>query len=822
MSLIKRFLPHILVVLGFIIVSLAYFNPVLSGKKIRQGDIVQYSGMAKQQTDFRNQTGEEPYWADNAFGGMPTYQMGAQYPHNYIKKLDRLIRFLPRPADYLFLYFIGFYILLLILKVDYKLAFLGSLAFGFSTYFIIIIGVGHNAKAHAIGYMPLVLSGIILTFRKKYIWGFLLLAVSMALEIAANHFQMTYYLFLLVLVLGVTYIIDAYKKKEIVTYFKSIGVMILAVFFSLLLNATSLLATREYTQFSTRGNTGLTIQPNGEEKKSVGLDFDYITQYSYGKLESFNLFIPRFMGGASYENLGTDSNVYEELLKLGLPPNQAKSYTEHVPTYWGDQPIVGAPAYIGATVLFLFVLAIFLVDRKVKYWVIGGSVLALLLSWGKNLSFLTEFFIDYFPLYNKFRAVSSIQVIIELCVPILAIIGLHKLLNKDVDNESKIKALTYAVASVGGLAVLFLLLKSTLFSFSGLADSMLLEQGGPSYLRAIKEDRKAIFTADTLRSLVLVLLIAAGCWFYLKEKLKENLLLIGIGVLIVFDLVVVDWNYVNKDNFVSLREFNKPFIANKADKEVFKDKGHFRVYDVTANPFNSGRASYFHNALGGYHAAKPGKIQELFEFYLAKNNVGVMNMLNVKYIITQDEDGVKALTNPHANGNAWFISTIKSVVSTNEEILALKDINTKNEAIINSKYTAPSKMNSLHLSTTSFKIDSLASVNLESHKPNHLVYESVNTEDGFVVFSEMYYKNGWKAFIDGKPQSIFPVNYVLRGLPVPAGKHKIEFKFDPQVVKTGSTITLASSIIFALLVLSGLYFQYKKTGGLLSLTKEDK
>ncbi len=815
MSLLKRFLPHILVILAFIIASLAYFNPVLSGKKMRQSDIVQYTGMAKQQTDFRNQTGEEPYWADNAFGGMPTYQLGAQYPHSYIKKLDRLLRFLPRPADYLFLYFIGFYILLLVLKVDYKLAFLGSLAFGFSTYFIIIIGVGHNAKAHAIGYMPLVLSGIILTFRKKYSLGFFLLAISMALEIAANHFQMTYYLFLLVLVLGVSYLVDAYKKKQIPDYFKSLGVMVVAVFFSLLLNATSLLATREYTQYSTRGNTGLSIEPNGKEKpKSSGLDFDYITEYSYGKAETLNLFIPRFMGGSSSEDIGTNSNIYSELLRLGMPPMQAKSISESAPTYWGDQTYVGAPAYIGAVVIFLFVLALFLVSGRLKWWVVGGALLALLLSWGKNFSFLTEFFINFFPLYNKFRAVSSIQVIIELCVPILAIVGLHKLLTNKVEEEAKIKAIKYATAIVGGLALVLLLFKSALFDFSGANDSYFIQQLGPDFVRALKEDRKAMFTSDTLRSLVLVVLTAAACWLYLKGKLKENLLVVGLGILILIDLVSVDWKYVNKSNFVSAREFSKPFVPNAADKEILKDESHFKVYDLTANPFNSGRASYFHNAIGGYHAAKPGRMQELFEFYLAKNDVGVINMLNVKYIITQDKDGVKALNNPYANGNAWFISSLKPVNNTNDEILSLKELDTKKEAVIHSKFKDV-------VSKTTFTVDSLAAITLTDHKPNHLIYQSNNQSDGFAVFSEIYYP-GWQAYIDGAPTGHVQVNYTLRGLPIPAGNHKIEFKFEPQVVKTGTAIMLTSSIIFMLLFVGSIFYQYKKTGSLLSLTKDDK
>ncbi|MEW7278076.1 YfhO family protein [Aquimarina sp. 2201CG1-2-11] len=769
---------------------------------MRQGDIVQYTGMAKQQTDYRNQTGEEPYWADNAFGGMPTYQLGAQYPHSYIKKLDRLIRFLPRPADYLFLYFVGFYILLLVLKVDYKLAFLGSLAFGFSTYFIIIIGVGHNAKAHAIGYMPLVLSGIILTFRKRYIWGGLLLAAAMGLEIAANHFQMTYYLFLLVLVLGIAYLIDGYKKKEIPAYFKSIGVMVIAVVFSLLLNATNLMATKEYTQYSTRGDSGLTIQANGKEKVASGLDFDYITEYSYGIAETFNLFIPRFMGGSSAEDIGTDSETYTELLNLGMPASQAKSIVERAPTYWGDQTYIGAPAYIGAVVIFLFVLALFLIKGRLKWWIVGGSVLALLLSWGRNLKFLTVLFIDYFPLYDKFRAVSSIQVIIELCFPILAIVGVHKFLKSSVDKEAKLKALKYATAIVGGIAVIFLLFKSVIFSFSGSNDGVFIQQLGPNFVRALKEDRKSIFTIDTVRSLVLVLLVATGCWYYVKGKLKENLFLIAIGVLLLIDLVPIDRKYVNNSNFVSSREFNKPFRANKADKEIDKDKGHYRVYDLTANPFNSGKASYFHNALGGYHAAKPGRIQDLYEFYLVKNDVGVMNMFNVKYIITEDEDGVKALTNPYANGNAWFVAAIKEVTSANDEILALKDTDTKKEAIVHSKF-----MNGIE--KNKFVTDSLASISLTKHKPNHLVYESSNTEDGFAVFSENYYP-GWQAYINGAPVAHVQVDYTLRGLSIPAGKNVVEFKFDPPVVKTGSMITMTSSFLFILLIAGALFFEYRK------------
>jgi len=380
----KKILPHALIIVGFVAASLLYFNPVLKGKQIFQSDIMQYTGMAKQQNDFRAETGKETYWTNGAFGGMPTYLLGAKYPHNYIKKLDLSLRFLPRPADYLFLYFIGFYILLLVLKVDFKLAALGALAFGFSTYLIILLGVGHNSKAHAIAYMPLVLSGILLTFQRKYIFGFLLTVIAMSLEIVANHFQMTYYLLLLVIVLGIAYLIDAYRKQQLPHFFKSVGILTVAVILSIGLNATNIMATQEYVGESYRGKSELTINPDGSAKEVTnGLDKEYITEYSYGIIESFNLFIPRFMGGSTYENVGRDSNVYDAFISLGAMPIQALNEVKQAPTYWGDQPIVEAPAYVGAVTIFLFVLGLFLVKGRLKWWLVGGVILSWLLSLGK-------------------------------------------------------------------------------------------------------------------------------------------------------------------------------------------------------------------------------------------------------------------------------------------------------------------------------------------------------------------------------------------------------------------------------------------------------
>lgn len=800
----KSILPYLLAVIGFIVLSLAYFNPVLKGKQIFQNDIRHYRGMAKQQTDFRNDTGEETYWTNSAFGGMPTYQLGAQYPHNYIKKLDKTLRFLPRPADYVFLYFLSFFILLLVLKTDYKLAFLGALAFGFSTYLIIILGVGHNSKAHAIAYMPLVLSGILLTFRKRYIPGFLLTAIALGLEIFANHYQMTYYLLLLVLVLGITYLFFAIKRNTLPDFFKAVGVLLLAVILSIGMNATNILATQEYVKDSTRGTSDLTITPSGLPKEtSNGLDKDYITEYSYGITESLNLFIPRFMGGGNSEDVGRNSNTYEAFRVLGATPVQALEEAKRAPMYWGDQPIVEAPAYVGAVVIFLAIFALFLVKGRLRGWLLGGILLSLLLSYGKNLSLLTDFFIDYVPLYNKFRAVSSIQVILELCFPVLAIFGLVKLFNQSVEKEQKLKALKISTLTLGGLSLVLLVFKSVFFDFKGLYDDSYAASYGQQFVNALQEDRMVLFNEDTIRSLVLVILSAAIIWLYLKKKIHQNKTIIAFGVLIVFDLVAVDRRYVNNEDFISKRQIESPFQATQADQRILQDTTHFKVLDLTVNPFNSGRTSYFHNAFGGYHAAKPRRAQEIMSYQIQKNNLQVLNMLNIKYIIQADEQGqAVAMENPGANGNAWFVERLKTVNTATDEMQALDSLQTKIVAV--------SSDVSLTQTEDLFSVDSTATIQLKDVQPNYLKYELNNPNDGFAVFSENYYAHGWQATIDGQKVDHYRVDYLLRGLPVPAGKHTIEFKFDPQVVKTGSAISLASSILVGLLLVAGLFYEFRK------------
>lgn len=807
---VKRLLPHIGMLAVFVIITLVYFSPVLQGKKIFQSDIVQYAGMAKQQTDFREATGEEPYWTDSAFGGMPTYQLGAKYPHNWIKKLDLTIRFLPRPADYVFLSFICFYILLLSLKLDWRYAGLGAIAFGLSTYLIVILGVGHNSKAHAVAYFPLVLSGIVLTFRRKYILGFIVAALGASLEIVANHVQMTYYLFLLILVMGIAYLIDAVRKKELKHYFVSVGILALAGILALGTNAASLMATSEYTAFSTRGKSEITINPDGTEKaeKAAGLDTEYINQYSYGISETLDLYVAGLFGGSNSEPFNPDSEFVDFLRKQNVPANQIEDiYGQFGLYYWGAQPGVSGPAYIGAVVIFLFVLALFLVKGRLKWWLVGGAVLSLLLSYGSNLSWFTDLWIKYFPLYNRFRAVTSIQVITELCVPILAVFGLMKMLQNFDKDERKLNALKWTTIITGGLALILLLFKNTLFNFAGGNDAYYIQNFGMEMMSAIRDDRRALYSADTLKTLILVLLVAGALFMYLKKKLSENAVLLIVGVLILFDLVQVDRRYVNTENFVSARMVEDPYSASAIEKQILQDTTHYRV--LAGNPYSEfnggGRAAYFFNSIGGYHGAKPAKIQDIADFYIYQGKTEPLNMLNVKYVVQQNDEGQNVQRNPSANGNAWFVQNVKIVPDANAELLAIDSLNTAQTAIIHEEFEErlPAKI---------YPQDSTATIKLVKHEPNYLKYASSTPDEKLAVFSEVYYPNGWNAYVDGNKADYFRADYMLRAMLVPAGDHVVEFKFEPQVVKTGGTISLASNIVLVLIIIGGIFFAFTRKG----------
>jgi hypothetical protein len=809
MKSLNKFYPHLLAFFGFVIISLFYFYPVLQGKALSQSDIVQYTGMAKEQNDFRAAENTEPYWTNAAFGGMPTYQMGANYPNDYIGALDDFLRFLPRPADYLFLYFLGFYGLLLVLKVDPLKAFIGALAFGFSTYMIIILGVGHNAKAHAIAYMPLVLAGILMVFQRKYVAGGILTMLAAALEINANHFQMTYYLLILLLIVAVFYSYKFIKNKEYKQLLTVFVTFVVAGIFAIGSNATNLLATAEYADFSMRGKSELTFNPDGSKNETTSaMDYDYITEYSYGVAESLNLIAPRLFGGGNSEKLGKQSHVYEFISKKGASSTEALEFTENYgATYWGDQPIVAAPAYLGAIVFMLFVLAMFIDKRKIKYAFLIGAIFTLMLSWGKNFAVLTNIFIDIVPLYDKFRAVSSIQVIVELCIPILAIMGLQSFFKAE--KSEQIDALKKtALVSLGIIGVLFV--AKFLFDFSGPIDARLEQMfgqiGDPTFADeftdALKSDRKEMYSADVYRSGILILIALALLWFYTKDKLSQMTTVILVGVFMVGDLVLIDRNYVDTSGFVSAREVREPFQPTESDLKILEDTSHFRVYEV--NGRLQARTSYFHKSLSGYSAVRPRRMDQIFNYQIDNGNMEVLNMLNTKYVIQVDDKNQEfPALNDKANGNAWFVTDVKFVTLADAEMKALDKFDSKNEVIINDKEFSVATQ-------TLYQRDSLAQIKLMEYKPNYIKYTAENTNKGLAVFSEIYYPKGWIATIDGKEAPIFRTNYTLRGLEIPAGKHTIEFKFEPQVIKTGGTIVLLSGLGMLFLIGGGIYFERKK------------
>ncbi len=796
---IKSILPHLLVIGGFVLIALMFFNPVLSGKTLYQNDIRLYESMAKQHRQFKADTGEETYWTNGAFGGMPTYQMGANFPHDYMDKLDRGIRFLPRPADYLFLYLLSFYVLMLVMRIPWKYAVIGALAFGFSTYLIIILGVGHNSKAHAIAYFPLVLSGILLTFQRKYLWGFLLTAVAMGLEIQANHYQMTYYLGFVVLILGVIYLIDAIKKKTLPHFAKSVGILVVAVFVGLATNATTLLSTAEYAKTSIRGEKLLQLSDEANTTNTSGLDYDEIMQWSYGPMESFNLLIPRLFGSGRASDLGRESAFYKKLIRLGVPTNEVSLYTQSTLLYWGDQPFVEAPPYLGVTVVLLGLLGLLLVNGRLRWWLLGGMVFSLVLSWGKNLELLSRFFVDYVPLYNRFRAITSIQVILEFLLPIAAVFGLYRLFKGDLKEDQKVKKLFIATGIIAGLCLVFYLFGGSLFNLRSAAEArMAAEQ--PEILEAIKADRLTILKADALRSLFFVLAVGTMLWISLKRKINENIALVLIGVIILVDLIGVDRRSVTEDNFITQREYTQNFRATPVDEQILKDDSYYRVLDQFRG-FNNSHASTFFNTLNGYSAVRPRRMDDVYN-HIATGNIGVLNMLNVKYIIQDNEGSMYLQRNPFANGPAWFIEDIEYVSNETEAFLALDSMNTKTTAVIKDDYREA-------VGYSNFVKDSLATVETTSIAPNRLTYKTNNANDGFLVLAEAYYEKGWKATIDDNETTIYPVNYMLRGLKVPAGKHTINLVFDPKVVKTGSAITLTSSILLILLILGGVWYSWK-------------
>jgi hypothetical protein len=802
---LTKIFPYVIAILLFVLASIIYFHPVLQGQKLNQSDITQFRGMVKDINDYRADENAEPYWTGASFSGMPAYQISAYYPNDFVRSLDRLLRFLPRPADYTFLYFLSFFVLMMALKVNWRLAILGSLAFGFSTYLIIIFGAGHNAKAHAIAYMPLVLAGVLWVFQRKFILGFIVTGLAMALEIYTNHIQMTYYLGFCLLILGIVELINAVKEKAVPLFVKQALIIVAAVALGIGANAPRLLALKEYADNSTRGKSELTINLDGSNKEvTKGLDKAYITQYSYSKLETFNLFIPRFMGGGTIEKLGENSNFYQ-FIEEKAGKKVAEEYAERVLTYWGDQPIVEAPAYIGAVIFFLFFLGIFLVKGRLKQWLVAATIFSIILSWGRNFEVITNFFIDYVPLYNKFRAVSSIQVIAELCVPILGVLGLKAFFSSEINNEEKQQGLKKAVLVFGALIIAGFALAHMFGTFEGLRDAQQYSEIS-GFLDAVIADRKEMLFSDTIRSLVLVIISSGVLWLFLKDKLKPVFVIVGLTLFILFDLISVNKKYVNEADFQIARKIEKPFTKSDADKIILQDKGHYRVANFAVDLMNDGSTSYFHNSIGGYHAAKLGRYQEVFDFQIAKNNMQVFNMLNTKYFIVPDDQGnPQAQQNREANGNVWFVESLIAVQNANEEIQVLDSLNTKTMAVIDwFKFGSAFKPDM----KVSYSKDTTATIALIDYKVTSLTYQSKTASAQFAVFSEIFYDEGWNAYLDGVLIPHYRVNYVLRGMKIPSGIHTIAFKFEPKVIEKGKIVSLIS---YALLILISVgCFFYKK------------
>jgi len=823
-SPIKKLIPYFVAVIVFLIITMLYFSPLFQGKKLLQGDITRHRGMSKEIMDHREKTGEEALWTNSMFGGMPAYQISVKYKSNLISYVDKIFRLgLPNPAGYVFLYFLGFFVLLLILGVDPWISIAGAIAFALSSYFFIILEAGHNSKAHAIAYMAPVLASIILSFRGKILLGGILTALFLALELNAGHPQISYYLMLIVLVLGVFELIDSIKTKTFLRFLKIFAVLVAAVIIAVLTHITSLWSTYEYGKYTIRGKSELSID---KENKTSGLDKDYATDWSYGIAETFSLMIPNVKGGET-ESLGNNEaamkNVDRQLRQAVAGSNQ----------YWGDQPFTSGPVYVGAIVCFLFILGLFIVEGRLKWILLTATILSVFLAWGKNFMPLSDFFLDYFPGYNKFRAVSMTMVIAELCIPILAILAVNKIFKTPEIIKEKRKQFFIAFGLTGGLALIFYLFPS-IFSFLSSSEIIQFNEYSKQgidqnqlnmFISELENARITIFKADAIRSFLFILIAAIVIWFYSSKIIGKQILIPIIILLFIIDLTPICYRYLNKDNFQRKTKVEKPFSLTKADNDILKDNSlDYRVLNLAVNTFNNASTSYFHKSIGGYHGAKLRRYQELISYdilpeiqrlkttlsekpdYLSISSTlsksTALNMLNTKYIIVNPSTA--PMVNNFALGNVWFVEKYKIVENADAEIADLKTIEPSKTAIINKKFEE-------YLQGFKIGDDSLSGIILTDYKPNHLTYKSETSKDRLAVFSEIFYDKGWNAYIDGELSPHFRADYVLRAMIIPTGKHLIEFKFEPRVYAIGEIISFISSLLLLLIIVFVIIKQVQKS-----------
>lgn len=832
---LKVLVPAVTAVVIFIVLTLGYFSPVLKGKVIIQSDMVSNQGMAKETNDFREQYHQEPLWTNSMFGGMPTYQISMRYPNNLLQYVRAAFTlWLPLPANIVFVYLIGFFVLLRVLKIDPWLSIMGAIAYAFSAYFFIIIDAGHITKAFAIGYIPLVFAGVILVNRGSYLFGGALTALFFGVELNCNHVQITYYLFLFLGVYLIIEWIERIKQKQYKEIFKSIGIFALAGILAVGCNINNLWNTADYAAVTIRGASELT---SDKGNKTSGLDKDYATQWSMGTSETMTLMIPGFKGRSS--SIGV--NEKKSALKK-VDPEMRESIGS-TSQYWGDQPFTMSP-YAGAIIVFLFVLGLFIVEGRMKWALFVGTVLSILLSWGRNFMPLTEFFLDYFPMYNKFRAVSMILVIAEFTIPLMAILAMDKLLKTPDIFTKKIRlafvkreismqnAFLISFGLTGGLSLIYYLFPS-LNNFFGegeynkIYDQIAKNNGvevAQKFMDNLEIARISLFKSDALRSFFFALLGATTLWLFLKSKITKSVLITIMSLLVFIDLVQIDRQFVNDKNFKSKQEAKVPFPLTNADNEILQDKDpSYRVLNIAVNTFNDAGTSYYHKSVGGYHAAKLRRYQDLIDAHL-QNSIqdimstlrsnpndsslratlkkqGVLNMLNTRYIIYNKD--ATPLQNRYALGNAWFVKDVKTVRNADEEIKAVGEINPRHTAIIDERYKS---------NLEGFVIDSGASgtIKLLDYKPNNLKYESNSIKEQIAVFSEIYYNKGWNAYIDGELRPHFSADYILRAIRIPEGKHLIEFKFEPVVYYAGEKISLVSSLLLFIAMGFSIFMAFKR------------
>jgi hypothetical protein len=794
-------LPHLVAVVVFLLVTVFFFNPIFfDNKAIEQGDIQQWSGSSKELRDYRDQTGEEGLWAEAMFSGMPAYLVNLSWSDGVVIGMKKVLSvFLPHPISNIFLAFICYYILLLSFKIRPWFAIAGALAFGLSSYMIVGLSAGHNARIGAIAFMPLVFTGIHLAFSGKRILGFATTAVGLALHLRENHLQITYYLVLIVLVYGLIHLILAFRAKQLPDFLKAILILIPAAIIAVGTFFGQFWAITEYTTYSIRGPSEITLTKSGEDIS--GLSKSYAFNNSYGILEPITLLIPNFYGGSSSNYLVQDqtSETYKALANSGdqETANQLASYTS---AYWGPQRPFGAiPYYAGAIITFLFIVGIVFADKKYVWWLVPLSALSLMLSMGDSFSSFNYFMFDYFPGYNKFRSVTFAVVIILFAMPLLGMLGLEKLVSLGWSKETQRKLMWPFFITVG---VCLLFIATGGFGSSLKAEEVQL----PAWLRqAMQKDRVALLRSDAWRTLWIILIFSAAIFALLKNYLKPAIVYSVLILLMWADLALVDSRYFSKENYKRKRD-NAFAIANGADEIILKDKSYYRVYNLQG-AFTEARTSYFHNSLGGYHGAKLRRYQDLYDSILSKETEQIfqdaqqgtiqfekyrgLNMLNTKYLV-YGPDKNNVIVNPEANGAAWFVKEVIKVNSPVEELAKTGTVNTREVAVINGTLT---------MGNGQLAIDSTASVSLVEHKPPYLKYESESANYGLVVFSEIYYPKGWHAFIDEKEVQILRADYVLRALEVPAGKHTIEFKFEPKPYTVGNKVTMASGWVLLLVVL---------------------